>query len=131
MIALQRSEQKRIEFMAHISQYHPDMLIWIDETGSDRRKSVRRYGYSLRGKPSRHTQLTVGGRRVSAIPVMTTKGIEDVYVTRDSVNGEKFVEFICQCVLPIIMPFDGHNHNSVVIMDNASIHHVERVHDWS
>ena len=47
-IALQRSEEKIIELMADISQYDPEMLIWIDETGSDRRKSVRTYGYSLR-----------------------------------------------------------------------------------
>jgi transposase len=126
-IALQRSEQKRIEFMAQISQYTPDMLIWIDETGSDRRRSVRSYGYALRGMPPRHVQLRVGGRRISAVPVLTTRGIEDVYVTRDTVNGEKFVDFICQCVLPIIKPYDGQNPNSVVILDNASIHHVERV----
>lgn len=46
-------------------------------------------------------------------------------------NGEKFIEFICHCscVLPIIMPFDGSNPKSVVVMDNASIHHVERVCD--
>ena len=66
---------------------------------------------------------------MSAIPVLTTQGIEDVYTTTESVNGEKFLEFFCQCVLPIIMPFDGQNSNSVVVMDNASIHHLERIHD--
>ena len=66
---------------------------------------------------------------MSAIPIMTTCGIEDVYVTTDSVNGEKFLDFFCKCVLPIIMPYDGHNSNSVVLMDNASIHHLERVYD--
>lgn len=105
------------------------MFIWIDETGSDRRKSVRNYGYSLRGIPPHHVQLTVGGKRVSAIPVLTTHGIQDVYTTTGSVNGEKFVHFFCQCVLPIIMPFNGHNPNSIVVLDNASIHHVERLHD--
>ena len=63
LIALQRSEEKRITFMAEISQYRPDMLVWIDETGSDRRKSVRMHGYSLRGIPPRHTQLTIWGVR--------------------------------------------------------------------
>ena len=29
--------------------YNPDMFIWIDETGSDLRNSIRKYGYSLRG----------------------------------------------------------------------------------
>ena len=91
---------------------------------SDRRKSVRSNGYALRGMRPQHVQLRVGGRRIS---VLTTRGIEDVYVTKDTVNGEKFVDFICRCVLPIIKPYDGHNPNSVVILDNASIHHVERV----
>ena len=96
--------------MAEMSLFNPDMLIWIDETESDRRKSVRKYGYSLIGFPPRPCQLFVGGKRVSAIPVMTTRGI-DVYTTLQAVlaNGEKFVEFFCQCVLPTIMPFDGEN----------------------
>lgn len=128
LIALQRSEEKRIQFMSEISQYRPDMLIWIDETGSDRRKSVRMHGYSLRGIPPHYTQLTVGGR-ISAIPVMTTQGIQSVYTSIESINGDKFIEFFVQCVLPIIMPYDGNNSNCVIVMDNASIHHLERVHD--
>ena len=59
---------------------------------------------------------------------MTTRGIEDVYTTTGNVNGEKFVHFFCQCVLPIIMPFDGENPHSIVVMDNASIHHLDKVH---
>ena len=60
---------------------------------------------------------------------MNTHGIQDVYTTTSSVNGEKFLDFFCRCVLPIIMPYDGNNPNSVVVMDNASIHHLNRVHD--
>ena len=105
------------------------MLIWIDETGSTRRNSIRSYGYSLRGtRPCTHV-LRVSGERLSAIPVMTTRGIEDVFVCKGSVDGEVFQQFLCQCVLPIILPFDGNNPQSVVVMDNASIHHLERVYD--
>lgn len=128
-IALQRSETKRIEYMAEICMYHSDTFIWIDETGSDRRKEVRKYGYSLRGMPPTNCQLRVGGKRISAIPVMTTRGIEDVYTTASSVSGDEFIYFICKCVLPIIMPFNGSNPRSIVIMDNASIHHLDRVYD--
>ena len=115
--------------MAKISMYDPDMLVWIDETGSARRNSIRQYGYSLRGMPAQVHQLQVGGRRLSAIPVLTTSGIEDVYVTSDSADGTKFEEFLFQCLLPIILPFNGINHHSVIVMDNASIHHLERVQD--
>ena len=86
-IALQQSEIKWIQFMSEISVYDPDMLIWIDETGSTRRNSIRSYGYSLRGtRPCTH-KLRVSGERLSAIPVMTTRGIEDVFVCKGSVDG--------------------------------------------
>ena len=46
-IALQRSEELRGEFMAEISFLDPNMLVWLDETGSDRRNAIRKYGYGL------------------------------------------------------------------------------------
>ena len=128
VIALQQSEQRRIEFMVQVAATHsPDMFIWIDETGSDRRNSIRKYGYSLRGITPRVCQLHVSGKRISAIPVLTTRGIEDLYLTSGSVNGDIFEDFICQCVLPILLPYNGHNPRSVVLIDNASIHHLDRV----
>ena len=61
--------------------------------------------------------------------MLTTRGIEDVYITTETVDGERFEQFLCQCILPIILPFDGNNPRSVVVMDNASIHHLDRVND--
>ena len=43
---------------------------------------------------ARTCQLRIRGKRLSAIPVMTTNGLEDVYVTANSVNGGKFEYFI-------------------------------------
>ena len=128
-VALQQSEIKRIEFMAEVSAFDPNMLIWIDQTGSDRCNEIRKYGYSLRGTPAHTCQLRVSGKRLSAIPVMTTNGLEDIFITTGSVNGDDFEHFIYQYVLPILLPFDGSNPNSIVVLDNASIHHVERVRD--
>ena len=94
-IALRQSEARRIQYMAEISLFHPDMLIWIDETGSDRRNSIQKYGYSLRGMPAQVFQLRVGGKRISAIPILTTRGIEDVYTSTETINGERFEDFLC------------------------------------
>ena len=128
-IALQRSETQRIEYIAERGMYDPDMFIWVDESGSDRRKEIRQYGYSLRGMPPSFSQLRVGGHRISALPVMTTRGIEDVFTTTGSVNGEDFVQFIRKYILPIILPFNGTNPRSIIIMDNASIHHLDQVYE--
>ena len=75
--------------------------------------------------PLEESHLTIpsyvfGKKRISAIPVMTTNGIQDVYITQENTNGEIFLDFLFQCVLPILLPFDGQNPNSVIVMDNAS-----------
>ena len=67
------------------------------------------------------------GVRYSAIPIMLLSGIHDVYITEGTVNGDEFADFIEHCLLPILQPFNNVNLLSVVIMNNASIHHVERL----
>ena len=90
-------------------------LIWLDETGSDRRNSIRAYGYVFRGlTPIRHT-LRVGGKRISAIGVMTTGGIKDAYIVEGGVNGDVFENFVRRSLLPILQPFNGSNPCSVVM----------------
>ena len=42
-IALQRSDELRGRFIAEISIYEPEMIIWIDESGCDRRNSTSDY----------------------------------------------------------------------------------------
>ena len=39
----------------------------------------------------------------------------------------RFCDFIENCLLPLLMPFNGSNPRSIVVIDNASIHHVEKV----
>ena len=50
--ALQRDEFLRQKFILDMSVYNPEMLIFLDETGADRRNILRKYGYSMRGKPA-------------------------------------------------------------------------------
>ena len=128
-VALQRSEERRQEFMEEMAYLDADMLVWLDECGSTRRNEVRKYGYSLRGLTPISYKLIVRGQRLSAIPVVTTRGIEDVFITNKSVNGDLFLQFVEQCLVPVLQPFNGSNARSVVIMDNASIHHVAQVVD--
>jgi len=58
---------------------------------------------------------------------MSSRGIEDVDIYDGCINGEIFTNFIARSLVPILQPFDGKNPRSVVVMDNASIHHVEQV----
>jgi hypothetical protein len=54
-------------------------------------------------------------------------GMLDVYVTAESIDADTFYEYVERCLLPYLLPFNGINPNSVVILDNASIHHIEQV----
>lgn len=125
--SFRRSEDKRAEFWAEIGHFDPAMCVWVDETGSELRNALRKYGYGIRGIPPQDYNLKLRGKRYSAIGILTTEGIEDVYITEGSVNGEIFLDFVRKCLLPILMPFNGINQKSVVILDNASIHHVDCV----
>ena len=98
LIALQKSETLPIKFMVEISAFEPQMFIWIDETGMGMRNAIRSYGYSIRGLTPQTCCLKVGGKRISAISLMTMHKVEDVYLTEDSINGEKFEDFLCRCV---------------------------------
>lgn len=126
-IALQQSDNARAQLMAEISVYDPSMLIWINESGCDRRDSRRKHGYSFKGiTPKDHRLLSRG---YSAIPLLSVEGILDVSITEGTTDGAKFEYFLRKCLLPILQPFNWVNPLSVIIMDNASIHHVEGVRD--
>ena len=126
IVAQQRDEFLRSMYISEVSIYDPEMLIFLDETGSDRRASIRRYGYSLRGRPLVCEKLFVRGKRVSAIAFMSMNGMLDCKTVTDSVNGEVFYNFVQTSLLPHLMPFNGTNPHSVVIMDNCSIHHIQQ-----
>ena len=60
---------------------------------------------------------------------MTTRDVEDAYLVDCNVNGKIFLDFVKRCLLDVIQPVDGNNPRSVVVFDNASIHHLETVVD--
>ena len=60
---------------------------------------------------------------------MSLEGIHDVYLAEGSVNADKFELFVLECLLPVLMAFNGINPRSIVLMDNASIHHADRIVD--
>ena len=75
---MSRCESKRAEFRVSMSCL---MIIWVDETGSEIQNSHRKYGYGIRGIPPRDDHIRLRGKHYSAIGILSTKGIEDVYIT--------------------------------------------------
>ena len=127
LYAIQRDEFLRAQFITDVSLYSKDMLVFLDETGTDRRDTIRKKGYSLRGKPIRAQRLLAKGEHISVICAMCVDEIMCCKIERGSVDGESFVDFLEKSLMPNLMPFNGYNPRSVVIMDNCSIHHVDHV----
>ena len=72
-------------------------------------------------------RLFARGEHISVIAYMSTKGILDCSNLRGGVDGDAFYRSLQQSLLPHLLPYNGSNPSSVVIMDNASIHHIEEV----
>ena len=56
---------------------------------------------------------------------MNEEGISAMRLVKGAVNGDEFLDFVERELLPTLMPFDGLNPNSIVILDNCSVHHVQ------
>ncbi len=126
-VALQRSMGYRAEFMAEALSFTVDKFVWVDETGCDRRDQIRRFGYALRGERPVYNRLLHRGQRISAIAALASTGVVTYTCTKGTVDGEKFVDFVRGSLIPEMLPFDGVNPQSVVVLDNCSVHHVAEV----
>ena len=100
------------------------ILVFVDETGSDKRSSLSKYGYSPKGTPAMAEKMLVRGKRHSAIAAIHTDGVHilDVHVTTDNFDEVEFCKFIELSLLPQLLPY-GSNPRSIVVLDIASIHH--------
>ena len=102
------------------------ILVVLDESSHDCQHTIRKQAYKM---PFVDHRILARGVRYSAIPIMFLEGIHYVFITEGTIDGDKFVQFITEHLLPILMSFNYINPRSVVIMDNTRIHHVDEVTD--
>lgn len=126
-IAKQRSVKLRGAYMAEIIYYPGDFLVWLDETGSDKRDHIRKFGYQIRSLPPICHRFLARGTRVSAISAICSEGLLAHDILSGTTNGEKFCDFLRGCLIPCMQPFPAPR--SILVMDNCSIHHVQPVKD--
>lgn len=82
LVAKMRDEHLRAVFTMDVSVYRPEMLVFLDETGADRRNAMRQYGYSIRGKPARSHKI------------LSVQGLLDCKVVQGSLDGDEFYDFV-------------------------------------
>lgn len=123
----QRCEFLRSQFMEDLSIFSIDMFVFVDESGSDNRDTLRKYGYSLRGQPAKALSLFPRGKHLSVIAAMCCDGVIGCQIHEGGVNSEAFQAFLDMELASKLLPFNGTNPRSVVVMDNASIHHSDQL----
>ncbi|MBA4719389.1 MAG: IS630 family transposase [Nitrosopumilus sp.] len=127
-VALQRSEGFRGAFFANVLQFPRDFFVWVDETGSDRRDQLRKFGYSVRGLPAVSKHFLTRGTRISAIVAMSADGVEAYEMSVGTTNSMKFFDFLRGSLIPSMNTFPGKH--SILILDNCTIHHSQHIKDF-
>ena len=90
-IALQKSDSLQ---GAHCFLFRRDMFIWADETGSDNRNCIRKYGYALRGQTPVCQRILSRGKRINAVSAISSSGILATEITTGTINGDFFFDYL-------------------------------------
>ena len=59
------------------------------------------------------------GPRITAFPVLCTEGIMDIGLYEGTANAATFQDFVTEKLCPNLLPFNGVNPRSVVILGNG------------
>lgn len=120
--AAERDSILRAAWQARRLQYDESEFVFIDENASHERTTDRRYGWSAEGIAVEDTVSARRSERYSILPALTIEGYirGATLVVQGTVTGEIFQAWLQHWLLPALQQRPG---RSVVIMDNASIHH--------
>ena len=119
---MERNEQDRQEFRTLINtQYRPEQLVFADESHFNRLTLRRPYAWAKRGERASRHELQFRGAKYSLLPALSLDGILHLEVVENAVTGSAFRQFV-EGLLPQMNKWPLPN--SVLIVDNASIHKV-------
>jgi DDE superfamily endonuclease len=144
--ASQRSEEERDQYIKvlNILCYRPGLLIFLDETQKSRNAARRRRHWSCRGSTPvrkvgyygpdfdpRYTMIgacDMNGFIQEACEVIEReRGSTDRDDTRGTVDRARFEMWVEQRLVPVLGCFEKGDDRSIVVLDNASVHHGARV----
>lgn len=101
-IASERKEEVRNEYIAHISQYEPQEIRFLDETSKNEKTPSRAYGRSKKGRRAVMRQRFVRGTRLSATALLTIDGVVASTVVEGSMNREMYLNFLQHQVVRVL-----------------------------
>ena len=122
--ARERNADLRDYYLYNLLAFKSYHLVYVDESGCDKRIGFRRTGWSPLGTAPVQITRFHRGNRYQILPAYCQDGILLSRVFQGSTDGTVFEDFIRQ-LLHHCRPWP--EPKSVLVMDNASFHHSERV----
>ena len=125
-------EARTLDIQAYFAELgsiykYPEQLLFIDEVSKDGRGVFRRKGWSAIGSRAYASVEYGRGKRQSVVAALNVHG----FVAWEAVEGTftrgAFHRVFCEKVLPVVRPNGGPN--SIIILDNASIHRYKALYD--
>ena len=109
-------------FLNDIARFSVEMLVWGDEFGTNRNDAATRTrGRAFRGARAVDRGYVLNRKHYSCLAFMTMDGLLTHYTVRGAINSERLIYFTTTELISHMNPFPGPR--SVLILDNASIHH--------
>ena len=123
--ALQASAAKEAEYKIRMGQYTADQIVFVDESSVNESTGRRRWGWSDIGSRAIYNSPLLPAQRWTILPGLSLDGYICSRIVPEGFNGQQFLDFIKNDLLPVMQPFPAPR--SVLVMDNCSIHHSEGV----
>ena len=124
-LATERNQFLRNDWIQRLAQWKHYQMIFVDESAANKRTKDRKHGWAPIGvRPTEHRPHKQS-ERWSILPAYTSRGGYIAYeIVQGAITKDLFLEFLRNKVMPHCHPYDPANPllNSVLIMDNASIH---------
>ena len=123
-IAKERNADLRDAYLHNTTDIHSWQFVFVDESGCNKRVGFRRTGWSPLGVTPVQIAEFQREKRFQILPAYTQDGILLARVFQGSADSKVFEDFIEQ-----LLPLCGRwpEPKSVLVMDNASFHHTDRI----
>ena len=119
---MERNEEDREEFKRNVRvHYRPEQLVFADESHFNRLMLRRPYAWSRRGERASRHEFQFRGTKYTILPALSLDGILHLEVVENAVTGDVFRRFL-EGLLPHMNKWPLPN--SVLVIDNTSIHKV-------
>ncbi|CAI0651133.1 unnamed protein product, partial [Colletotrichum noveboracense] len=123
-ITREQNADLRDYYLHKLSAYRSYHLVYVDKSGCNRRCGFRHTGWSPLGSTPTQTAKFHRGQRYQVLPAYTQAGVLFSQLFQGHTDAEAFEHFI-EALLPHCGRFP--EPKSVLVMDNASIHHTAKI----